>query len=75
MPLNASIRSKNSVHSSHYSHELNGAQNASFDEEEEGPRKVYSERWLMLAMFCCCTGVNAAGWISFSPLFSLLEDE
>jgi len=28
----------------------------------------------MLGLFCLCTMINAAGWISFAPLFSLLEE-
>lgn len=35
---------------------------------------VTSERFLMLLLFGFSTMVNACGWISIAPIFSLVED-
>ena len=41
--------------------------------DTEAPQ-VYTRRWFMLLMFCCCTCINGLGWINFVPIFSLLQE-
>ena len=33
---------------------------------------LYRERFYVLALYSCCTFINAFGWITFSPITSLI---